>query len=67
MRRVVIKSLVLIREDKMATEKVKKVQELRRSNAATPIPSKKKYTRKTKHKKEKYLKTYCDLLAPFFN
>ena len=56
MKRVVIKSLVLIREDKMATEKVKKVQELRRSNAATPIPSKKKYTRKTKHKKEKYLK-----------
>jgi hypothetical protein len=51
----------------MATEKVKKVQELRRSNAATPIPSKKKYTRKTKHKKEKYLKTYCDLVAPFFN
>jgi len=67
MRRVVIKFLVLIREDKMATEKVKKVQELRRSNAATPIPSKKKYTRKTKHKKEKYLKTYCDLVAPFFN
>ena len=67
MRRVAIKSLVLIREDKMATEKVKKVQELRRSNAATPIPSKKKYTRKTKHKKEKYLKTYCDLVAPFFN
>jgi len=67
MKRVVIKSLVLIREDKMATEKVKKVQELRRSNAATPIPSKKKYTRKTKHKKEKYLKTYCDLVAPFFN
>jgi hypothetical protein len=67
MRQVVIKFLVLIREDKMATEKVKKVQELRRSNAATPIPSKKKYTRKTKHKKEKYLKTYCDLVAPFFN
>ena len=31
--------------------KVKKVQELRRSNAATPIPSKKVYTRKKKHKK----------------
>lgn len=31
--------------------KVKKVQELRRSNAATPVPSKKVYTRKKKHKK----------------
>jgi len=32
-------------------EKVKRIQELRRSNAATAIPSKKKYTRKAKHKK----------------
>jgi hypothetical protein len=31
--------------------KVKRVQELRRSNAATPIPSKKKYSRKIKHKR----------------
>ncbi len=31
--------------------KVRKVQELRRSNAATPIPSKKKYSRKIKHKR----------------
>ena len=31
-------------------DKVKRVQELRRSNAATAIPSKKKYTRKKKHK-----------------
>jgi hypothetical protein len=31
-------------------EKVKRIQELRRSNAATAIPSKKKYTRKRKHK-----------------
>lgn len=30
--------------------KVNRVQELRRSNAATPIPSKKKYNRKNKHK-----------------
>ena len=30
--------------------KVNRVQELRRSNAATPIPSKKKYSRKTKYK-----------------
>ena len=46
--------------------KVTRVQELRRSNAATPIPSKKKYKRKTKNEKEKYLKTYCELIAPFF-
>jgi hypothetical protein len=31
--------------------KVKRIQELRRSNAATAIPSKKKYSRKQKHKK----------------
>jgi len=31
--------------------RVKKVQELRRSSAATPIPSKKVYTRKKKHSK----------------
>ena len=31
-------------------EKVKRIQELRRSNAATAIPSKKKYTRKQKYK-----------------
>jgi hypothetical protein len=30
--------------------RVKKVQELRRSNAAVPVPSKKVYTRKKKHK-----------------
>jgi hypothetical protein len=30
--------------------KVNRVQELRRSNAATAIPSKKKYSRKTKYK-----------------
>lgn len=46
--------------------KVTRVQELRRSNAATPIPSKKKYKRKSKNQKEKYLKTYCELIAPFF-
>ena len=32
-------------------DKVKRIQELRRSNAATAIPSKKKYTRKEKYKK----------------
>ena len=31
-------------------EKVKRIQELRRSYAATAIPSKKKYTRKIKYK-----------------
>jgi hypothetical protein len=36
-----------------ASEKVRQVQELRRSNAAQPIPSGKVYTRKTKHK-ERY-------------
>lgn len=35
--------------DKM-NEKVRRIQELRRSNSATAIPSKKKYTRKQKHK-----------------
>ena len=31
-------------------ERIKKVLEIRRSNAATPIPSKKTYSRKRKHK-----------------
>jgi hypothetical protein len=31
--------------------KIKRIQELRRSNAATPVRNKKKYTRKLKHKK----------------
>jgi hypothetical protein len=31
-------------------EKIKRIQELRRSNAATPVRNKKKYTRKKKHK-----------------
>ena len=35
-------------------DKVKRIQELRRSNAATAIPSKKKYTRKQKHKLAQY-------------
>ena len=47
-------------------KRVKRVQELRRSNAATPVPSKKKYKRKPKNEKEKYLKTYCELIAPYF-
>jgi hypothetical protein len=32
-------------------ERIKRVLELRRSNAAQPIRNKKKYTRKIKHKK----------------
>jgi hypothetical protein len=32
--------------------KVKRIQELRRSNAAQPVRNKKKYTRKIKHKKD---------------
>jgi antitoxin (DNA-binding transcriptional repressor) of toxin-antitoxin stability system len=31
-------------------DKVKRIQELRRSNAATPLKNKKKYNRKQKHK-----------------
>jgi len=31
-------------------DKVKRIQELRRSNAATPVRNKKKYSRKLKHK-----------------
>ena len=31
-------------------QRIKKVMEIRRSNAATPIPSKKNYSRKRKHK-----------------
>jgi hypothetical protein len=37
---------------KQIKEKVILVQELRRSNAASPVPNKKKYTRKRKHKKQ---------------
>ena len=49
----------------MTTEKVKRVQELRRSNAATPQKNKKKYTRKIKNKKQKILQHYSDLVTPF--
>ena len=31
-------------------DKVKRIQELRRSNAATPLKNKKKYSRKQKYK-----------------
>ena len=54
------------RSIEMENEKVKRVQELRRSNAATAIPSKKKYKRKIKNKKEKVLQYYSDLVSPFF-
>lgn len=33
-------------------ERVRQVQELRRSNAATPIPSGKRYKRHPKHRKQ---------------
>lgn len=46
--------------------RVERVQGLRRSNAATPQKNKKKYTRKTKHKKTKSLKVFSDLVSPFF-
>jgi hypothetical protein len=35
-------------------QKIKRIQELRRSNAATPVRNKKKYTRKRKHKNSEY-------------
>ena len=35
-------------------DKVKRIQELRRSNAAQPIRNKKKYFRKIKHKNKFY-------------
>jgi hypothetical protein len=35
-------------------EKIKRIQELRRSNAATPVRNKKKYTRKRKHKNSEH-------------
>jgi hypothetical protein len=45
MRQVVIVSQNSLRD------KVKRIQELRRSNAAQPIRNKKKYRRKIKHKR----------------
>jgi len=33
-------------------EALRRLLELRRSNAASPVASKRKYTRKTKHKKQ---------------
>lgn len=41
---------VIVQIVSIMKSKVNRIQELRRSNAATAIPSKKKYTRKTKHK-----------------
>ena len=54
--------------------KVNRIQELRRSNAATAIPSKKKYSRKTKYKNKfdnqlKFFRTHsgvsCQYDTPF--
>ena len=45
MRQVIIMFQITLRD------KVKRIQELRRSNAAQPVRNKKKYTRKIKHKK----------------
>jgi hypothetical protein len=36
---------------KKTAEELRRLMELRRSNAASPIKNKKKYTRKLKHKK----------------
>lgn len=40
----------MIRKVSQMLNKVNRIQELRRSNAATPIRNKKKYTRKQKYK-----------------
>jgi len=50
----------------MSKENVNRVQELRRSNAATPQKNKKTYTRKVKHKKTKSLKVFSDLVSQYF-
>ena len=51
----------------MENEKVKRIQELRRSNAATPQKNKKTYTRKVKHKKTRSLKVFSDLVSKYFH
>ena len=47
--KIIMKGKLIVR---IATimDKVKRIQELRRSNAATAIPNKKKYNRKQKYK-----------------
>ena len=42
----------MFQEYKSLMDKVKRIQELRRSNAATPLRNKKKYNRKQKHKNQ---------------
>jgi len=37
---------------KKSREELRRLLELRRSNAASPVASKRKYTRKIKHKKQ---------------
>lgn len=39
-------------QQRMHSERVRFIQELRRSNAAQPIANAKRYTRKTKHKSQ---------------
>jgi hypothetical protein len=43
---------MLVKPLSKLSDKVRRIQELRRSNSATPLRNKKKYTRKTKYKKE---------------
>lgn len=42
--------ITMLKNANAMMNKVRRVQELRRSNAATPIKSKKLYSRKKKHK-----------------
>jgi len=43
---------MLVKPLSKLSDKVRRIQELRRSNSATPVRNKKKYTRKFKYKKE---------------
>jgi len=45
-------------------DKVKRIQELRRSNAAQPVRNKKKYTRKIKHKNKVIIATHPNERLP---
>ena len=50
MHGVIMRNGVTVKIVSTLKSKVNRVQELRRSNAATPVRNKKKYTRKNKYK-----------------
>ena len=43
--------ITMLKSVNVMMSKVQRIQELRRSNAAQPVRNKKKYSRKTKHKR----------------